>query len=305
MKKEQLQYFVEVVDSGSINKAAEVLYVSQPSLSRSIHALEQEMGKELVTRSNHGVTLTPTGRLMYYYARSILAQFQVLERLKDIEEEIIYSKLSVSVDSIFLRDDLILQFYNRIQSAETEIHFIETTAEEVLNNVSNLKSEIGIVILNDYQLTVFRKMTELKDVEMEILGTGPLYLHINERDELAKEDIIDAHELLQRPYIHLPSDFFSNLNLSLTIDGVQLTNFKKSITMSNYHAIINMVNHTNAFMLGHKWQVEELKYSHIKSMTFKNCDIQKSFVWIKRKREELSHAGQIFMDIIRDNYLDM
>lgn len=305
MKKEQLRYFVEVVDSGSINKAAEVLYVSQPSLSRSIHALEQEMGKELVTRSNHGVTLTPTGRLMYYYARSILAQFQVLERLKDIEEEIIYSKLSVSVDSIFLRDDLILQFYNRIQSAETEIHFIETTAEEVLNNVSNLKSEIGIVILNDYQLTVFRKMTELKDVEMEILGTGPLYLHINERDELAKEDIIDAHELLQRPYIHLPSDFFSNLNLSLTIDGVQLTNFKKSITMSNYHAIINMVNHTNAFMLGHKWQVEELKYSHIKSMTFKNCDIQKSFVWIKRKREELSHAGQIFMDIIRDNYLDM
>lgn len=305
MKKEQLRYFVEVVDSGSINKAAEVLYVSQPSLSRSIHALEQEMGKELVTRSNHGVALTPTGRLMYYYARSILAQFQVLERLKDIEEEIIYSKLSVSVDSIFLRDDLILQFYNRIQSAETEIHFIETTAEEVLNNVSNLKSEIGIVILNDYQLTVFRKMTELKDVEMEILGTGPLYLHINERDELAKEDIIDAHELLQRPYIHLPSDFFSNLNLSLTIDGVQLTNFKKSITMSNYHAIINMVNHTNAFMLGHKWQVEELKYSHIKSMTFKNCDIQKSFVWIKRKREELSHAGQIFMDIIRDNYLDM
>lgn len=305
MKKEQLRYFVEVVDSGSINKAAEVLYVSQPSLSRSIHALEQEMGKELVTRSNHGVALTPTGRLMYYYARSILAQFQVLERLKDIEEEIIYSKLSVSVDSIFLRDDLILQFYNRIQSAETEIHFIETTAEEVLNNVSNLKSEIGIVILNDYQLTVFRKMTELKDVEMEILGTGPLYLHINERDELAKEDIIDAHDLLQRPYIHLPSDFFSNLNLSLTIDGVQLTNFKKSITMSNYHAIINMVNHTNAFMLGHKWQVEELKYSHIKSMTFKNCDIQKSFVWIKRKREELSHAGQIFMDIIRDNYLDM
>ena len=305
MKKEQLRYFVEVVDSGSINKAAEVLYVSQPSLSRSIHALEQEMGKELVTRSNHGVALTPTGRLMYYYARSILAQFQVLERLKDIEEEIIYSKLSVSVDSIFLRDDLILQFYNRIQSAETEIHFIETTAEEVLNNVSNLKSEIGIVILNDYQLTVFRKMTELKDVEMEILGTGPLYLHINERDELAKEDIIDAHELLQRPHIHLPSDFFSNLNHSLSIDGVQLTSFKKSITMSNYHAIINMVNHTNAFMLGHKWQVEELKYSHIKSMTFKNCDIQKSFVWIKRKREELSQAGQIFMDIIRDNYLDM
>ena len=69
------------------------------------------MGKELIIRSNNGVTLTPTGRLMYYYAQSILSQFQVLERLKDVSEEKLYSKLTVSVDSVFLRDDLILQAY--------------------------------------------------------------------------------------------------------------------------------------------------------------------------------------------------
>ena len=93
------------------NKAAEQLYVSQPSLSRSIHSLEEEMGKELVIRSNRGVTLTPTGRLLYYYGRSILEQFQVLEKLKNLSEESIYSKLAVSVDSIFLRDDLICLLY--------------------------------------------------------------------------------------------------------------------------------------------------------------------------------------------------
>lgn len=90
------------------------------------------MGKELIIRSNHGVTLTPTGRLMYYYAQSILSQFQVLERLKDVSEEKLYSKLTVSVDSVFLRDDLILQFYKHMKSATTEIHMVETTAEQVL-----------------------------------------------------------------------------------------------------------------------------------------------------------------------------
>ena len=115
------------------------------------------MGKELVIRSNRGVTLTPTGRLLYYYGRSILEQFQVLEKLKNLSEESIYSKLAVSVDSIFLRDDLILQFYNHIRSADTEIKMIETTAEEVLNNVSDMTSEIGIVILNNYQLAIFKK----------------------------------------------------------------------------------------------------------------------------------------------------
>ena len=289
MKNEQLRNFIKVVDCGSINKAAEQLYVSQPSLSRSIHSLEEEMGKELVIRSNRGVTLTPTGRLLYYYGRSILEQFQVLEKLKNLSEESIYSKLAVSVDSIFLRDDLILQFYNHIRSADTEIKMIETTAEEVLNNVSDMTSEIG-----------------LKDVEMIVLGTGPLYVHINEQNPLAKGEIIDAKELVSSTYIHLPHDFFSNLNLSLTIDGsIQISSFHKTITMSNYHAIINMLNHTDAFMLGHKWQIEELKHSRIKSMQFQNCNINKSFIIIKRKREILSDAAKIFLEIINDNYADM
>lgn len=306
MKNEQLRNFIKVVDCGSINKAAEQLYISQPSLSRSIHSLEEEMGKELVVRSNRGVTLTPVGRLLYYYGRSILEQFEVIEKIKNLSEETIYSKLAVSVDSIFLRDDLILQFYNRIKSADTEIKIIETTAEEVLKNVSDMTSEIGIVILNDYQLTVFKKMTELKDIEMTILGTGPLYVHISEKSPLAKDDYIDAKELLNNTYIHLPFDFFSNLNYSLTIgDNTQLSSFHKTITMSNYHAVINIINHTEAFMLGNKWQVEELKYSRIKSMQFKNCNIKKSFVIIQRKREILSDAARIFLDIINENYADM
>ncbi|EFE46619.1 hypothetical protein HMPREF0863_01532 [Erysipelotrichaceae bacterium 5_2_54FAA] len=86
MKKDQLKNFVEVADCGSINKAAEKLYISQPSLSRSIHALEEEMGRKLFIRSNRGITLTPTGNLLYYYARSILNQFRVLERLKKIRK---------------------------------------------------------------------------------------------------------------------------------------------------------------------------------------------------------------------------
>lgn len=96
--------------------------------------------------------------------------------------------------------------------------------------------------------------------------------------------------------------------MSLTMDGVQLTSFKKTITMSNYHAIINMLNHTDAFMLGNKWQIEELKHSHIHSMRIRNCDIQKYFVIIRRNREVLSEAGKVFLEIIHEilcGYVDI
>ncbi len=305
MRKEQLRNFIEVADCGSINKAAEKLYISQPNLSRSIHALEEEMGKSLLERNNRGVVLTQTGKLLYYYARSILNQYQVLERLKSLENEVVYSKLSISVDSIFLKDDFILQFYKHIQSADTEIHIIETTAEEVLENVSTGKSEMGITLLNDYQLPVFQKMAELRELTVHVLGTGPLYVHINENHPLAQNDMIEASSLCDYPYIHLPEDFFSNINQSLTIDKITLSSLKKTITMSNYHAIINMVNHTEAFLFGNKWQIEELQHSHIKSLLLKDCHIQKSFVIIKRRREILSKAGEIFLDIINESYQNM
>lgn len=302
MKKQQLLYFVEVVECGTINKAAEKLYISQPSLSRSIQALEEEMGKQLIVRSHHGISMTPTGKVMYTYARSILAQFQVLEKLKTMEEEVLYSRLNVSVDSIFLRDDMILQFYERMNSTDTEIHFIETTAETVLQNVGTHISELGICILNDYQLNVFRKMAELQEVEITILGDGPTMVHIHDSNLHGEKDEIDVHHLLNNPFIHLPYDFFSNLNLSVSVDGTQLSSFKKTITMSNYHSIINMLNHTDAFILGHKWQVEELSRSHIRSLKIKNFSMQKHFVIVHNKREELSKAGKVFQDIVYENY---
>lgn len=260
------------------------------------------MGKALIIRKNRGVTLTPTGKMLYYYARSILNQFQVLERLKELDAEQIYSQLSISVDSLFLKDDMILNFYKRISSAETEIKFLETTAEEVLQNVIDMKSEIGITILNNYQLSIFKKMAEVKDIEVQILGSGPLYVHISENNPLAHKEIVNIKEFFEYPRIHLPYDFFSNLNLSLSIDGFALSEFKRSIIMSNYHAIINMINHADALMLGNKWQVEELKYSHIKSIEIENSGITMNFVIIKRKRDTISNAGQVFLDILHENY---
>ena len=59
MKKVQLQHFLDIVDAGSINKASEKLYITQPTLSSSMKALEEEMGKELLERTPHGIKLTP------------------------------------------------------------------------------------------------------------------------------------------------------------------------------------------------------------------------------------------------------
>lgn len=75
MELRHLRYFVAVADAGSLTVAAEQkLHTSQPSLSRQIRDLEQEVGVQLINRSAHGVELTPAGKAFLDHARMALLQ---------------------------------------------------------------------------------------------------------------------------------------------------------------------------------------------------------------------------------------
>jgi DNA-binding transcriptional LysR family regulator len=80
MDVRQLRYFVSIVDYGSLGKAAEKLFVAQPSLSQQMARLEEELGVSLLLRSNHGVTPTAEGDALYRHARLVLRQMEQLKQ---------------------------------------------------------------------------------------------------------------------------------------------------------------------------------------------------------------------------------
>lgn len=89
MDLNMLRYFVTVADEGSISRAAEVLFLSQPSLSQQIQRLEKEMNTRLFLREARGVALTPAGHIFLRYARSVLEQTANLKaELSFLGEEI-------------------------------------------------------------------------------------------------------------------------------------------------------------------------------------------------------------------------
>ena len=75
----QLKYVITVASSQTISKAAEELYITQPSLTASIKELENEIGITIFQRTNKGIVLTMEGEEFLSYARQIIGQFQLLE----------------------------------------------------------------------------------------------------------------------------------------------------------------------------------------------------------------------------------
>lgn len=83
MTLQQLHYIIGVSESGSFNKAAENLYVSQPSLTSAIKEVEKEFNISIFKRSSKGISLTQDGKEFIQYARQIYAQYEnLLEKIR-------------------------------------------------------------------------------------------------------------------------------------------------------------------------------------------------------------------------------
>lgn len=305
MNLKYLEYFVEIAEQKSIHKAAEALFNSQPNLTRAMQSLEAEMGEKLLVRSNQGVELTDVGQSLCYYAKSIIGQLDAIKRIKMESQATVQSKLSVSLARFFLSDDLIKNFYDKIKASHTTMNLFETTIEEIIEHVKSLQSELGVMVINNLQFPILRRVLELNELEFEVLGKGPLYAHFSEESPLNMKKELEVKDLLDYSYLHFPFDYFENINHNLSWDGVYYSDVKKTITMNNYHEILRMLHNVDAFMFGNLWNKEELSKGRIVSREVKNMGCEMMLIWIKRKKEILSQNANIFIEDFKKHYSEM
>ena len=158
MNMNQLKYVLTVANSSSLREAAMKLYISQPALSLSISELENELGIVLFERSNRGIGLTDAGREFITYAKKVLGQYEILEdrylsRNKDKE------RFSVSTQHYNFAIRSFTNVIRRFGPGKYVFSIHETKTNEVLENVRDMKSEVGIVSYSGVNEAVIRKLS--------------------------------------------------------------------------------------------------------------------------------------------------
>ena len=176
MTLQQLKYAVTVAECGTISAAAEKLFISQPSLTAAIRELETEMGVTIFSRTNRGVIVSREGEEFLGYARQILSQAQLMQERFGGQEQG-EKRFAVSSQHFNFTVWAFTQLVQRLPNQRYNLHFRETTTYEVLEDVSQLRSEIGVLALNEdnerYLRRLFSKLelefTELKRVRTSII----------------------------------------------------------------------------------------------------------------------------------------
>ena len=158
----QLKYIVKIVECGSMNEASHELYVSQPALSSSVKELENELGIEIFTRSSQGIALTVDGAEFLTYARQVLDQASLLEeRYKNAKPR--KQLCSVSTQHYMFAVEAFVEMINSIKSDEYEFTIRETRTRDIINQVANMQSEIGIIYLSDFNKDEY--LNDLPDMD--------------------------------------------------------------------------------------------------------------------------------------------
>lgn len=156
MTLQQLKYVIEVARSRLINKAAQKLFISQPSLSNALKELEKEIGITIFLRTNQGIMITSEGSEFLGYARQVVEQAELLENRYSIAPAP-QQHFSVSAQHYAFAVSAFVRLLKEYEREEYEFALRETKTYEIIADVKNLRSEIGILYVNDFNEKIIYK----------------------------------------------------------------------------------------------------------------------------------------------------
>ena len=197
MTLQQLRYLIAVSERGSINAAAQSLFVSQSNLSCAIKELENELGIRIFTRSNRGVTLTNEGAELCGYARQVIEQADMLtERYTGGRND--YRHLSVSTQHYYFSLQAFINVAEGCASEKYDFILRECATGQIIEDVRTFRSEIGILYLDGFNTRVLRKAFDDADVAFFPLFDAQVHVFVGEHHPLASRASLKLADL--EPY---------------------------------------------------------------------------------------------------------
>lgn len=235
---QQLKYALEVASKGSMNEAARSLFISQPRLSNAIKELEKEIKITIFIRTNRGITVTNEGAEFLGYARQVLQQFNMLEE-KYLSEKPAKQHFSISTQHYTFAANAFVELVKEFGASEYGFILRETKTYEIIEDVKNLRSELGIIYLSNYNESVLLKLLKERDLTFSELFTAKPHVFISKSHPLADKESINLEELDDYPCLSFEQGEYNSFYFSEEI--LSTRSVKKSIKVSDRAAIVNFM----------------------------------------------------------------
>lgn len=244
MTIQQLRYVVKIVECGSITEAARQLYISQPSLSAAVRELEGEFGIEIFLRTAKGISLTDEGTEFLAYARQILEQTDLMEtRYKGKKPS--KQLCSISTQHYAFAVGAFVGLLSSLDTDEYEFTLRETRTYEIIEDVTELHSEIGILYLSEFNEKVLRGIFREKGLKFTPLFRALPHVFVSSAHPLAGAGSVTVADL--DPYPCLVFEQGTNNSFYFSEELLSAEPHKKRIRVSDRATLFNLLIGLNGY----------------------------------------------------------
>jgi DNA-binding transcriptional LysR family regulator len=304
MTLQQLNYAITISETGSFNKAAEILYISQPSLTGAIQELEKEENIRIFHRSGKGVTLTNDGKEFMLYARQVYQQYEILQE-KFGKAGARKKKFGVSTQHYSFAVKAFVEMVKSFDTSKYEFAIRETRTCEVIDDVSTLCSEIGILYLSDFNRKILMKLLSSNDLEFHRLIDCQAYVYLWRGHPLAGKKSITFPELSDYPCLSFEQG--GNSSFYFAEEILSTNDYPRMIKACDRATMLNLMVGLNGYTLCSGIICEELNGSDYVAVPFEADELNPNSAmevgYIVRKNSMLSVMGETYIRELRA-YLD-
>ena len=293
---QQLKYVLAVADKGSINEAAKSLLISQPSLSNSIKELEQELKITIFVRTNRGMILTNEGYEFLGYARQVIQQYEMLEE-KYLGNKSSKQNFCISTQHYGFAANAFISLVQKFGGDQYEFTIRETKTFEIIDDVKNLRSELGIIYLSNYNKTVLQKLIRESNLKFVSLIEAKPHIFISENHPLANKSLVSLEDLDEYPCLSFEQGVYNSFYFSEEI--LSTRSVKKSIKISDRAAIFDFMVGLNGYTISSGiYPSYFLNGRNIISIPL-DVDEVINIGIIMHKDMALAHLGQLYLEILK------
>lgn len=290
----QLKYVIAVAGENSFNDAAKVLFISQPSLSSAIRSLEKEVGFDIFIRLKNGITLTTKGAEFIGYAKSVIEQYQLLDA-KYISQANVKKQFSVSMQHYTFAVNAFVELVKQYGMDEYEFEVHETKTYEVIENVKNHRSEIGVLYLNNYNRNVLTKLFTEYGLQFEALLECGIYVYMWQGHPLAKKTQISLEELEEYPCLGFAQGEHNSFYFAEEV--LSTYKYKRFIRANDRATLLNLMVGLNGYTLCSGIICKDLNGKDYCAVKL-DSDEKMTIGYISRKDAPLSVIGQKYLEEI-------
>ena len=292
---QQLKYIVSVVENGTITEAAKKLYISQPSLSNAIKDIEEEVGITIFIRSRAGIVVTPEGMEFVGYARQVLRQMELLED-KYISHTPGKIRFGVSSPQYVFSTNAFVDIVEEFGKERFEFILHETTVHQILDDVKNRFSDLGIIYISRENEQAMRKTLEENKLSFYELFTVKPQVFVRASHPLAEQSCVQLEELQRYPRINFMQGKEDHAHFSDELYG-DLSN-DKSIRITDTGSLVNLLLGTDAYTISNGFFPRYLQGTKIVGIPLAEDELM-SIGYILSEKQELSELGRVYIDKLK------